>query len=529
MNPSNSKFWLFLGLLLILNIAIFFTSPNKTFFTGEDFQWLNKVHVETLNLEEVLFYRPLLQFYFLTAFKKLELPYFYYHLINHFLHLIVCILVMIFIYKLTKNRLISFLCAAIFGLHYMNTNVVFTIRRIDEIMAVFFMLCCLILILNYIEKKNKACLIWAVFLTIIAFFARETSVVLPLLILILLLFYDQRILRKKLILSLPFFLIMSTFLIIRLVLCSNSLALENERLSVLIAENFLRLPLLSIGLKLLFIPFQFQGKGVEFLMMRHHDVFLMWLIVLGYFFLVYIIKDKHYRFSLLWIGITLLPALYYPDPIIREKYLYIPLIGVGFLWSLFFTDIGKVLKFKKALFCLLAAMFLILSFKSRIKRGRDFIEVSKTVKSMVDSLETIVISNPRTVVYVVNHPYNINQFAAFPGSCAYLFLYIKKTSRYDSWCQLPIFINIEFDSEKIIPLERIEEFVAYIKQPKNVEFSKKELKEIAFKGVAFFYPDDEIILGIDSRFPSFWRRYMFYFDSDKSRFIDVSLLVNNDS
>ncbi len=527
LNYKSNPFPILLLLLFGLHIIIFIFSPYKSFFTGEDFQWLTMIECHHFNFEEKFLFRPLLRFYFLITTKFLKIPILYFHIINHLFHFIGAVLLMFFIYKLTKKYFLSFLTSFIFSIHYINTNVTFTIRRIDEILATIFSLCSLIFFLNFMQKKKKVYYISSIFTMILAFLSRETSIILPILLLTLCFIYSPGKVKTKTNQILPFLFIAFIFSTIRICV-PPSPSLEKERIKVLMEENYYRLALLAVGLQLLFIPFDFQGDEVDFLYLWQHNMLIAWLIVFIYLSLIFIIKNRHYRFSLIWTGIALIPALFYPDSIMREKYLYSPLTGTAFFLSLIISDIINSLRFRKIYYSLFIIGFLIISSTSRLERKKDFIEVSETVKNTIQFLNTKVISPGPSIIYIINHRYYINRFATFPGSWAHLFAYARSIPRY-YWPKVPIFINIEFPPDEELSLERIKSLLFYIfttsRSKKKILLSEK-IRDIFYTDCPFVFPGDNCLYGIDSLFPSSWKRYIFYFDPTQLRLVDLSFFIN---
>jgi hypothetical protein len=291
-----------------------------------------------------------------------------------------------------------------------------------------------------------------------------------------------------------------------------------KRLECFLEENINRLPLLSIYLQNLFIPFEFQGANSNFSNMIFHNPLPLFPIIVGIFILIiFLVRSLSYKFTMSWILLTIIPGLWYPDPMVRERYLYIPLIGVSFLLALLIRDlfVNKmkyerriVFKTKIVVVLLLLASFVI----SRHSRYVNWFNVGKITEGAVSIYKRHIKDPKKSVVYFLNNTDFVNRLRVFPGSQIEVIdvsLDIKRESS-------PYTITVELHSRSprikqvlysILEMKRRSDFRFLFNEDGSNYYSVKE-NERLFKGDRMYSPNDEVLVGVNDRFPSFFDRYI---------------------
>jgi len=115
-----------------------------------------------------------------------------YHLINLILHGLNAILLFLFVYNLTRNRIAGLLSALFFSLHPIQSEVVNIASFRADLLFVFFMLVFLNLI-NVLKNKKENKRILIIVLMFVAFicalFAKENAIVIPVVLFAYILFF----------------------------------------------------------------------------------------------------------------------------------------------------------------------------------------------------------------------------------------------------------------------------------------------------------------------------------------------------
>jgi Tfp pilus assembly protein PilF len=278
-----------------------------------------------------------------------------FHLTNDILHSLAAVMVLFFVFYLTKSLFVSFVSAVLFGIHPINTEAVTYIAgRADSLFFFFFLLS----IVCFIRYGNKTILgkggMWLYVVSLVSFvlslLSKETSLILPLVILLYLFVILKGQVGQRAFSSLAkswagFAVIVVLYAMLR------SSALDFARnmgppvfASVpLFARMFTFFKIILVYFGILIFP---QGLHMERRIPISYSPFepgaLVGFIIVA--FLVFVAfttlrKNRIVSFSLFWFFLTLFPVsnIIPINSLLAEHWVYMPQIGL-------FIVIGMLLK-----------------------------------------------------------------------------------------------------------------------------------------------------------------------------------------
>lgn len=196
--------FIFWPLLFVAIIWIYWPSFNN-FFSSDDFFNLSLAQANTfreaINFFNIFqspanfpFYRPLtIQFYFWLFFHFFGFNPLSYHLINFSLFCLSAILMFIFIKKLSKNYLVSYLSLFFYVFSSSHFNRLYWISLIQEIVLINVYLLSLIFFVSFIEKRKLIFYFISLICFPIVLTTKETAVMLPFSLVLVDLFFLKKI------------------------------------------------------------------------------------------------------------------------------------------------------------------------------------------------------------------------------------------------------------------------------------------------------------------------------------------------
>lgn len=194
--------WIFgIGILLYAQTLFFdLTGHDDIFLINSNYEFnkdisnVSKIFFEDVfrMVESKMYYRPL---YVLTFMIDAQLggtsPAFY-HLTNVILHLIASSLVFVFLGKLFGNRKIALFWAILFTIHPIQLQTVAWIPGRGDSMLCIFVILTLLTFLEYQEKKSWKIYCLNLLWLFLAFYTKETAIVLPVLLVGYLFIYSRQ-------------------------------------------------------------------------------------------------------------------------------------------------------------------------------------------------------------------------------------------------------------------------------------------------------------------------------------------------
>lgn len=345
-------------LLILLGIVVYANSFDNPFIWDDNVFIENNPTIKDVRYLPDIFTKNLLEhntikgdFYRPVQGLSLMIDYFFwgsnpvgYHITNFLLHLLCALLVYFLVNDIIGNRLASFFTGLLFLIHPVQTEAVTYISgRADPLAAVFILSAFLL----YIRATIPISTTWstfsyigAVFMFIIAIFAKETSLILP----VLLLLYEfyiwgiDKFFRKVRVIILrlaPFLGLVIIYLVIRFTLLTQITKFIPTTSVGLGARAMTFLTTIPVYIRLLFIPMDLH---MERSIPIPSSVFEpRVLIALGVLFFAIVCIVRTYRFSreipfgLVWFFVALVPVSNIITPlnaVMAEHWLYLPSIGI---------------------------------------------------------------------------------------------------------------------------------------------------------------------------------------------------------
>ena len=292
------------------------------------------------------YYRPLMTFAYLIAYKAFGLIPFGFHLMNLALHIAVVLLVFAVAERLFRDRLLSLIAAGLFALHPIHTESVAWIAGITDLELSVFFLLTFLLYLRVAESESmpapsRLSYIPVLIAYLFCLLSKEQALVLPALLIVYEHFYRRGAatvpFREKFRRYLPPCLAAAAYLVFRrFVLGGFAPAIWRPAMpwsSVVLSS----VALIGAYLWKLLWPAHLMAFYVfhESNSIRDPRVLggIAGLILCAGLFVWLWRHARPMSFALLWIGATLAPVLnarWMPAQVFAERYLYLP--SVGFCW-----------------------------------------------------------------------------------------------------------------------------------------------------------------------------------------------------
>lgn len=364
-NTLSSWFIPSILLILITCIAYINILPNQLFYDDEELIYKN-TYVQNLVYLPKYFsqnmvagagklsnmYRPVLLTSFAIDYLIWQNNPFGYHLSSLLLHTINSLLIFFLINRLFNNKLLSFLTAAFFAVHPVQSETVaYASGRTDLLFSFFGLLSILLFISCLTHKKIPASLyLFSLLAFILSILSKETAIVLPfILILILTLFrtkFNIDNLRASFLIF-PYFFITAVYVSLRLTVFNFANILNFYSAPTPYSQNlFVRIftfarVFFEYG-KIIFFPKDLIYARTIPVISNFFNPWVIFFILftLSAGFIVFLNRRKNplYLFVVCWFFITILPAsgVIPINSIISEHYLYLPSVSIFLPVSYFF-------------------------------------------------------------------------------------------------------------------------------------------------------------------------------------------------
>ncbi|MFH1996764.1 MAG: tetratricopeptide repeat protein, partial [Candidatus Omnitrophota bacterium] len=283
-----------------------------------------------------------------------------YHLTNLILHMLnVCIAYFIFLRLFSGKerpdpsgstprggKLFPFFGALFFAAHPVHVESVAWIKNRSDLLASFFFLAAFLLFIRCVSRAGRKAGIIEYALSLLAYglalLSKEMALSFPAILILFLLFLRKDLLKRYILLVLPYAFLTLSYLIAKSRLLGTLVSAENTSGATNMYFTFLTvLKTLGYYLMLLVCPFQ-PNVEHKFFVPRSMGEFgvlvsLGVLIALSFVFLRSLRRSKLTAFSIAWIFVTIVPAsniIYLSGRPIAEQRLYIPSFGFCLLLSI---------------------------------------------------------------------------------------------------------------------------------------------------------------------------------------------------
>lgn len=449
-------------LLLIFLISFILFSPSLfTFFTNDDF-FLLKIS-QAGNLKEFLnffnltrgpdglgMYRPLTtQVFYFLGWKLFNLDPLGLHIISFGVFFAVVYLVYRITYVLLSNfesritNNVSLLAAFLYSVSATHFGHLYYLAAFQELGLTVFFLLSVLTFINFLEKSAKVQLFISVLFFILSLLSKETAVVLPLVLVLVYWFFRAQkrtdlSIRKFIGSTVPFFLILSSYFIIRVffygITSGDSYIWD---FSPRVLNTIFWYGLWSFGLPEMLVDFvgpglKFNPNLLKFWSREIIPIFILFgtiLAQIGYLMI------KNYKklinrkslililFCISWFIVTLSPVLFLP----LHKFTYyltVPLVGISVAVSYLLATIhsSPITILFLAIWLSLSILTLTLTHKSHwITRGAT---VAKNVHKYFEENE-LTLTTYRTIAF-----YNTQEDSDLPWKPSSLLKVVLSDQNY---------------------------------------------------------------------------------------------------
>ena len=382
-------------------------------------------------------YTPLVFLSYALEYHFFQLDPRIFHLDNLLLHILNTVLIYFFIFLISRNLRLSFITSLLFGIHPLHVESVAWIQGRKDLLFSLFFLAALISYLLFLKHKDRKKIYYVLSLLFFAFslLSKVTAVALPFVILFLEAHPGRRLDKGALRRSLPFFALAIVFLFLAFItLRPGSSGIPSPKGHLTYLQN----------LSLFFYAFVFYISKILLpirLMARYSadigqyplDLVLNIAIFAVACTLIYSVYRRNKEVVMIgaaYFVLTLLPTLpfHFAGQPYADRYTYLPLAGILFIFSAFFFDIlpnkwptRRILKYGLGVFLGLAVLFLsartwalsrvwhdsislwthVLKIDPRnaiayLDRGQAYIDAWEPDKALadLDSLEKLEPNNP---------------------------------------------------------------------------------------------------------------------------------------
>jgi tetratricopeptide (TPR) repeat protein len=158
---------------------------------------------------------------------------------RHFTSVLIYLLTIAFVFYLMRNQIfkdrpdLGFLCALIFAIHPIHTEVVDNIKSRDELMALLFVIMTFVFAFKYVENKKTGNLVMGMISLFMAMLSKEYGVLMFALLPLFFYFVQKKNISQSLVASIPYFLVMGLFFIIRFKIIPLTSASNNHATEIL--------------------------------------------------------------------------------------------------------------------------------------------------------------------------------------------------------------------------------------------------------------------------------------------------------
>jgi protein O-mannosyl-transferase len=291
------------------------------------------------------YYRPLMTFAYLIAYKIFGPLPFGFHLVNLVLHVAIVLLLFVLTEQLFHDRLLSLIACGLFALHPIHTESVSWIAGITDLELSFFFLLTFLLYLRLAKRARTNGYPWLPYISLLGAYAlallsKEQALVLPALAIVYEHFYrnDPASVRSsKWHRYLPLCLLAAAYIAFRLFVLGGfapaiwrpTMPWSRVLLSAISLTGGYIAKLIWPAHLVAFYVFHESSSISDFPVLAG----LAGLIACVGLFVWLWRKARALSFALLWMGATIAPVLnprWMPAQVFAERYLYLP--SVGFCW-----------------------------------------------------------------------------------------------------------------------------------------------------------------------------------------------------
>jgi len=287
--------------------------------------------------------------------------------VNLSIHLLNCLLVFYFIFRLNSHLPVAFITALLFGIHPLHVESVAWISERKDVLYAFFYILSLVCYLFYLDNKSTTkYYFFTLFFFILSLLSKPMAVTLPFVLFLMDYLRNQRIKTRSLFEKIPFFIFSFLFGIVTLY--AQRLSEHSDPTYAFPVSIFVACHGLLFYLYKMFLPIKLAALyryPLDNTIYTHFEYVIAPIIVLFISSLIYYSSKftKNIVWGSLFYLITLLPVIQLLPiglAVASDRYTYVPLIGIFFILSNFFVWIWNTICKNHVYLRLTAVLFSIL-------------------------------------------------------------------------------------------------------------------------------------------------------------------------
>jgi tetratricopeptide (TPR) repeat protein len=294
-------------------------------------------------------YQPLTMLTYMTEYHFFQLNPTVYHCTNLFLHIINCLLVFALFYGLSGRYLTGLLVALLFAIHPMRVESVAWIAERKDVLSSFFYFLSLLSYIRYLKKGDRKFYYWCGLSLLFSLLSKPMAVSQPFVLLLIDYVSNKKPDKKTLLDKIPFFAMAVVFAAIALL--TQKVSLPNLEYASLSTLQRICIPFYGMAFYVVksivpihlcsYFPFPAASDGGMTFMLFAAPFLVIAGAAAVYYFRGY---SRKLVFGSLFFFITALPVLQIVPvggAIVAERYTYIPMLGIYFIFAALFTFLLK--------------------------------------------------------------------------------------------------------------------------------------------------------------------------------------------
>ncbi len=215
-----TNIYVLLGIVLLITLVCFSSAIRNDFTNWDDVDYVTQNSlVKSLsweNIKAIFTTKSVMGNYHPLAMLSLAIDYHFntlmphgYHVTSIIIHLLTVALVFFFVQLLTKQPMISFMVALLFGIHPMHVESVAWVAERKDVLYVFFYMAALVTYMYYIKANTRKTLYFVLTFLLFAFsvLSKAQAVTLPVVLLLIDYYCNRKFDKNTWLEKIPFFVL----------------------------------------------------------------------------------------------------------------------------------------------------------------------------------------------------------------------------------------------------------------------------------------------------------------------------------